>query len=167
MSEPKAWKAILIDGVGRSREMTLHERLRSVRIPTPRAIDQAMMRPSSDPPAFSPMPFAEFDYLGELPNGVLVYGFHFERRAFLLWRFVIDHAIESFTGKDSSTGGAHEPLRALHVKRVREEIDRQFDREILALSDIGPIVRLYDAEDEDGPRAMYHRVVMGASRAPA
>jgi hypothetical protein len=140
MSE--AVQAVLVDGVGNTREMTLSHRLHNVRVP----LWQRMSLSIADTPRYEPMPVADFNLIGDLPDGRTVYGFQFgSGPRYELWRV-------------EACWVASAPPKA--IEAAAHEVEHNID----ALVQHGRPVRLYDAVTIDKTTQVKTRTVMGLGR---
>lgn len=135
--------AILVDGVGRTKEITLHESLAVLRIPVWDGL--SFWRDAKDQryrvPAFGQ---ADFYRIGKLPNDVQVYGYAFEQEPYELWYLKLEIApqLES----DS---------------RYQNVINQEIQHQIDALKFRHPLIRLYDETTGTHTRT---RIVIGVAR---
>jgi hypothetical protein len=137
--------ALLVDGVGRTREMSLSQQLHSVRVPLSR---QFSMEPHRFADGLEIGTDAEFDYVGTLPDGRIVYGYVFSAGPqYAMW-----HA-------DAAWSQIAEP----HVLDI---VKREVSRKIEAIETYNHPVTLFDETSTDARRGLKTRTVIGIARRP-
>lgn len=137
--------AVFVDGVGHVREMAIARAVPTLDIP---ALADPVVAVSGTPSLERPPATTRhsFDRLGALPDGRLVYAFHFARGPqFGLWGFSHD--------LDLSTDSAD----------ARAAVEQQLVHEIQAIAGL-PVVRLYDHTATLTDERILRRRVMGVGR---